>query len=60
MDGGGYDAGRRLGDYVASVADALSAQNGGRLADLLAVSWGPHCNVVATALDQNKVSPIFP
>lgn len=53
--GGGYDASRRLGDYVSAVGDALSAQNGVQLAALLSISRGAYCNVVATGLDQNKV-----
>ncbi|KAG0625477.1 hypothetical protein M758_2G058400 [Ceratodon purpureus] len=51
---GGYDATRRLGDYISSVADAISAQNGAQLSALLSVSRGSYCNVVASGLDQNK------
>jgi hypothetical protein len=55
---GGYEASRRLGDYVSAVADALSAQNGRQLSVLLSVSRGAYCNVVAAGLDQNKVIAI--
>lgn len=53
---GSYDGSRRLGDYVSSVADALSSQNGAQLAALLSISRGAYCNVVAMALDQSKVT----
>ena len=55
---GAIEGNRRLQDYISSVVDALSFQNGAQLAALLSVSRGSHCNSVANGLDQSKVSSL--
>lgn len=55
---GAIEGNRRLQDYISSVVDALSSQNGAQLAALLSVSRGSHCNSVANGLDQGKVSSL--
>ena len=55
---GAIDGNRRLQDYISSVVEALSFQNGAQLAALLSVSRGSHCNSVANGLDQSKVSSL--